>query len=320
MLGVLSSLTTVFLQITSFEIIIVVALLTSVSFGLGLPVVMALFAEGTRPENRGRTSAVVLLSFSFATIALKLALTENIVINALVLASWRATGFIAFLLLRQHKKIDAEKSSSFVQILKTRQFFLYLVPWAIFSLVNYLAWSINMEFLGEDFIHFLTSIENIIAGIFALIAGFVSDIFGRKRLLMAGFVIFGLGYAVLGVFPLNIYSWYLYTVMDGVAWGIIYIIFLFTIWGDLAEGKPSEKHYALGLLPSSLSSFLHLTVGSFVATAVSPYAIFSFAAFFLFLAVLPLMYAPETLPEKTLKDRELRQYIDKAKKAKEKYA
>jgi hypothetical protein len=46
---------------------------------------------------------------------------------------------------------------------------------------------------------------------------------------------------------------------------------------------------------------------------------FSLASFFLFLAVVPLMYAPETLPEKTLRERELKSYIEKAKKIKEKY-
>jgi hypothetical protein len=40
--------------------------------------------------------------------------------------------------------------------------------------------------------------------------------------------------------------------------------------------------------------------------------IFSFASVFLFLAVLPLIYAPETLPEKTMKDRDLKSYIEKA--------
>jgi hypothetical protein len=35
----------------------------------------------------------------------------------------------------------------------------------------------------------------------------------------------------------------------------------------------------------------------------------------LFLAVLPLVYAPETLPEKHMKERELKNYLDKAKKS-----
>ena len=38
----------------------------------------------------------------------------------------------------------------------------------------------------------------------------------------------------------------------------------------------------------------------------------------LFLAVLPLVYAPETLPEKTMKDRELKKYLEKAQKIVEK--
>jgi hypothetical protein len=36
------------------------------------------------------------------------------------------------------------------------------------------------------------------------------------------------------------------------------------------------------------------------------------------LAVLPLMYAPETLPEKRIRERELKQYIEKAKRIREK--
>ena len=43
-----------------------------------------------------------------------------------------------------------------------------------------------------------------------------------------------------------------------------------------------------------------------------PTTIFSFASVFLFLAVLPLIYAPETLPEKNMKERELKTYIKKA--------
>ena len=41
---------------------------------------------------------------------------------------------------------------------------------------------------------------------------------------------------------------------------------------------------------------------------------FSFAAFFLFAATLPLFYAPETLPEKIMKDHDLKSYIENAKK------
>jgi hypothetical protein len=75
----------------------------------------------------------------------------------------------------------------------------------------------------------------------------------------------------------------------------------------------------LGGLPYLLAGFLPILIRLY-AGAISPTAAFSFASFFLFLAVIPLMYARETLPEKKIRERELKNYIEKAKKAKEKYA
>jgi hypothetical protein len=60
-------------------------------------------------------------------------------------------------------------------------------------------------------------------------------------------------------------------------------------------------------------------IGRDLAKSISVLAVFPLTCLFLFLAVLPLIYAPETLPEKELKERELKQYIGKAKKIKEKY-
>ncbi len=306
-------------QITAFHSILAAAFLSSVTFGIGLPTCLALFAENTSPDRRGRMSAAVLLITFLATIGLRLALTENTIMNSAVLLLWRLMSLMAIPFVKP-RLVDASHSNSFVSILTSRSFYLYLVPWGVFSLVNYFAWSISMSVLGNELSQVATMVESILVGIFAVVAGFASDIFGRKRVLMIGFVSFGLGYALLGVAPSSVLSWYFYTVVDGIALGAFYVVFMFTIWGDLADERPCEKYYAIGILPYSLSSFLHLTVGSAVAEAISPYAIFSFAAFFLFLAVVPLMYAPETLPEKTLKDRDLKIYVRKAMQKREKYA
>ena len=64
---------------------------------------------------------------------------------------------------------------------------------------------------------------------------------------------------------------------------------------------------------------MRLSVSTYVGD-VSKAAVFSFASFFLFLAVLPLMYAPETLPEKNIRDRELKIYVEKAQQIREKYS
>ena len=67
-------------------------------------------------------------------------------------------------------------------------------------------------------------------------------------------------------------------------------------------------------------------ISSYISVVVAPYvevisisAAFSLASFFLFLAVLPLMYAPETLPEKKIELRRLRKYVEGARKVKEKH-
>jgi Sec-independent protein translocase protein TatA len=123
----------------------------------------------------------------------------------------------------------------------------------------------------------------------------------------------GLSYSILGFFN-DTPAWYVHIVMNGISWGILYVLFVVTIWGDLSHGAPSDKFYALGVSPFFISKMLQLTIDSQMVAAIPITAIFSFTALFLFLAVLPLIYAPETLPEKTMKDRELKGYIEKAKK------
>ncbi len=157
--------------------------------------------------------------------------------------------------------------------------------------------------------------EYVITAIFAVISGFIADKIGRKRLAIIGFIMLGIGYAVNGLFSgSNIFlTSIIYIVADGIAWGIFYVLFIFTIWGDLANEKAADKIYFLGVLPYVSSYFMQLLLHPYLA-GIQKEMIFSFASVFLFLAVLPLIYAPETLPEKIMKDRDLRSYIEKAKK------
>jgi len=318
--GTISSIAPIFMDTTAIDGILAVSALFSVSLGLGLPVCMAEFADYTVVENRARFGGITLLFVMGLGAFAVSSLTENIMTNLLFLACWRGLGLIAFFFTSSEKRnVRKGDSITFMSILKEYSFVLYAVPWTMFSLVNFLGASMNAEIHGEEFIFLSTIIGNVLAGVFAIVGGFLSDIIGRKRITIVGFIMLGVGYAVLGIYPLSSFCWYFYTVIDGIAWGMLFVIFITTIWGDLAYGKPSEKYYALGSLPYLLSSFLNLTLGPFVANTISPYAIFSFASFFLFLAVIPLMFAPETLPEKKIKERELKKYIEKAKKTKEKY-
>lgn len=101
--------------------------------------------------------------------------------------------------------------------------------------------------------------------------------------------------------------------------GIPSSAFILTLWSDLSYSSASDRYYALGVLPFFASRFLELTIGPYILENIKGSALFSFTAFFLFLAVLPLVYAPETLPEKITQKRQLESYVDKAKKEAEKY-
>ncbi|TET27560.1 MAG: hypothetical protein E3J73_02385 [Candidatus Bathyarchaeum sp.] len=157
-----------------------------------------------------------------------------------------------------------------------------------------------------------------IGGFVALMGGWFADSVGRKQVVIFGFIMLGIGYAVLGLFPSIILSWYLYIILDGVAWGIFSLMFYLVIWADLAGNRIKEKYYLIGILPFIISSYIQ-TLFTPYAKLIDISAAFSLASFFLFLAVFPILLAPETLPEKKIELKRLRKYVEKAKKVKEKH-
>jgi len=224
--GVFTSFTLVILKNPTTFYITFTLSLVGASFGLGLPEFMALFADTTKDENRARLSSVILLLIFALILAFGLLMSANILLDALILAIWRLSGLIGIPLFEDSlKHKETRRKPSTVSPLKNRAVLLYLIPWYTFSLVNYLSWSICSRIYGEDFISSSVLLSGIISGIFAIIAGFLADSIGRKRTLIAGFISFGIGYAVLGINPFSIQAWYLYTVLDGISWGILGVIF-----------------------------------------------------------------------------------------------
>jgi len=301
---------------------VVITFLFIATWSFGVPASMAYFAESTSIENRARIGGLIL-SFSLILGALSKFLLANkqLVINSLYLVFLRAFSFTCFLFKQPHPNNNdkVRNSYTFSTLIKEKSLILYLIPWTLFILINELFAPIASTIQSKELVSLTTLLSTILAGVFSVVGGFFADIFGRKPTTIIGFILLGLGYAFLGIFPLSLLSWYFYTVVDGVAWGMLFAIFLITLWGDLAAEKSSDKYYAIGLMPLIISKLLSLTMSQGIVSVISVNAIFSFAAFFLFLAVFPLMYASETLPEKVIKRRELRKYVEKAKRIREKY-
>jgi MFS family permease len=321
LLGVVSPLALLTINFAAITAVLLTSILFGVSLGLGMPNCMEYFKRLTNTENRGRYGGLIMLVSELGLASLAMIGKASIEIGVLILIVWRLFGLIFLILPEYQKKNDErDRSVTYRSVISQRPFVLYLIPWIMFSLVNYLSIPVQSAILGESEIEYLIIIDNALTGAFAIIGGFMADYFGRKPTAIAGFVMLGFGFSVLGLYPTESASWYFYTVVDGVAWGFLYIIFVISVWGDLSYDAPSDKYYAIGVLPYFVSKFLQLVMGNVVSSNISPYALFSFTAFFLFIAILPLVYAPETLSEKHMKERELKSYIEKAKKAKEKYA
>jgi hypothetical protein len=291
-----------------------------VSVGIGLPSCLAYFADTTVVESRGTCGGITWGAAGIGILALASLLGQfDLYTTFLVLATWRALGLGVFSLMAMRAgKIQRPRNpASYDSILHKRDVMLYLTPWIMLSLVNFTETPILEKVFG-DFYFLVGFIEFALIGIFALVGGILADFVGRKRVIITGFVMLGIGYAVLGLFSGMPISWYLYTTCDGIAWGMFSSVFLITLWGDLAADREKEKYYVLGGLPFLLAGFLAIIIEPYVDFIGSATA-FSLASFFLFLAVLPLMYAPETLPEKEIRDRELKDYMERAKKVKERY-
>lgn len=139
------------------------------------------------------------------------------------------------------------------------------------------------------------------------------DFKGRRWVILIGFVALGLGHAALGFFPFIWVSQAFHIVVDSIAWGIFTVAFGFIIWGDIANHQRGEKFYGLGSVPISLALGLSVLASPWLGT-LDPSKAFPFASFFLFLAVIPIFFAPELLPEKVVKKREFRKYMEEAKK------
>jgi MFS family permease len=320
-LGTISSFLLTSFWIMAIPYVSVVYVLLGISFGIGMPSSLAFLADYTRVENRGRISSLIFFAVNLGALPLAILFTEfNLITNSIILTVWRGLGLLVFILLKPQEKktVETDLKVSFSSILNNRSMILYLLPWIMFSLIDSLEKALLGDFVGPNFLHTILTVEPVIASLFILIGGFLADRIGRKRVVTSGFVLLGIAYASVGLAPTMQLAWYFYIAMDGIATGALWIIFLLIIWGDLSESGVREKYYAIGCVPYLARNIISVMLVPFFAK-VQASAAFSLASFFLFLAVLPLMYAPETLSQKKIELRQLKGYIEQAKKAREKH-
>ncbi len=321
LIGIIASTLMVTLETFNMTYILLVSFLSGFSLGLGFPSCLAYFGDHTTIENRGLLAGITFFASGLCILFIGLIVSfSTLVAGALILAAWRGIGLLLFLIARSKQDYRKEKPIEvpYRAVLFDRSFLLYFVPWTMFCVVNFLGVPIEINLFGEDLGSLMPIAEYGIGGFIALIGGWFADTIGRKRIIIIGFIMLGIGFAMLGLFPGDTLFWYLYIIVDGVAWGIFSLMFYLVIWSDLAGNRTKEKYYMLGVLPFLIASYIQILFTP-LAKSVEYSSAFSLASFFLFMAVLPLLYAPETMPEKNIEIKRLRKFADDARKAKEKY-
>ena len=318
----LSGIMASFLLFTLFSVPFIAQLLITiflgVSLGIGMPFLLSFFAKSTVIENRGKIGGLVFFATIVSASLFKMILSslgQNLAI--LALAGWRGWSFLALYFAPRHvsKEEHRDRLQQSLVRLNGRTLFLYFVAWFMFAFVD--GFGSNIVLLhGSGFLVSFKSIELVMISISALVGGALADRIGRKRVIIYGFVSLGVAYAFLGMAPDMWFSWLFYFIVDGLAVGSLWVLFTIVIWGEISE-RHIEKCYAFGEAPYFLAGIISMILTPVLL--IPKTSAFSLAAFFLFLAVIPLMFAPETLPEKLIRRRELRSYIEKAKKIYKKY-
>jgi MFS family permease len=305
LMGIAASVAPLLISSFTWITCVIISIFLGGSFGLGIPSCLSYFVDVTQVENRGRISGIMLFSANMAAPILAIAFSGlDLTTSLWVFAGWRLLGLIVLFLQPAERNSSPERKlgDSFSGIFKDKTFGFYLLAWIMFCLVDSIGGPIVIDSLG-DVSESMAIISPIIAGITTLTAGIMADWIGRKRIVLYGFVSLGIAYAIIGITA-----------------GLLFVIFLLILWGDMSQSGFREMYYAIGVSPLFLTQIIGVAYYEhLINIQENSNVLFSLAAFFLFLAVLPLLYAPETLPEKKIELRRLRKFVDNAKKEKEKY-
>ena len=311
--------------VTSLPAAMLFILFIGSSLGLGMPSCFSYFADSVSNEKRGKFGGIIFLltSLTIPMISFPIAFLDlNLNSIVVLFATWRAWSILFLLLFPRKQHIDMLNSHerSLPSVLSDRNFRLYFAAWLMFALVDSFA-SRLLEDLIKQIPLAIRMIEPAIAGISALAAGIISDWIGRKRIVIFGFVSIGIAYAILGIshdvmgqIPLQVFTFYF--IVDGFAIGLLWVLFTIVLWGDLSKTS-TEKFYAVGETPFFLTHIIVILSASTLPSSPESIPIFSLAAFFLFISVIPLLYATETLSMKKIQERQLKIYTREALRLKQ---
>jgi MFS family permease len=307
--GLLSMLSLVFFGGLAFALIVSVFL--GVSFGLGLPTSMAWVANSVAIDKRGRVAGItILITFimAFITLGLYRVIGGGIITLVVLAAVIRSVSCLGF--IKTENPIDTKKAKTDFSKSQLREFSFYIIPWLIFTISSGLAWNLVPDLPEYTFyINLGYVVRFILIAFFGFVWGIVADRKGRKGPVVIGLVLLGISYFLLG-FVESPYSVLAYLSLAGVAWGSFFTMYLI-IPGDLSIPVEREKFYAIGTILPIVILFSLGMIPENLSVFFSENAFSQILSLLLFLSIIPIIRAKETLPKQEMRRRELEDYTDK---------
>jgi len=297
--SIITSILTILLLFTPSIILrLIVIFVAVVFFSIGQLAFFTYFWSLTISEERGRVGGLGgFFSLPFSHIVILM--TETFDFSGTVMVSAILNlGTLAIKLLRPEKKafLTAKKDEKGCNPEK-RTILLYSVPWALFSVINAtLARNISIHvFQQVPFSYYLfICVLQLVASVFgALGGGIIADFFGRRSSLVLGLTLYGTGSALVGLTENYEILCFVY-VANGLNWGILLTLYLFVVWGDLANKESCAKRYSIGLI----IYYLAMGVGNLFSHQIFQISLTTsslVSCLLIFLSNIPLIFAPELL-------------------------
>ncbi len=293
------------------ELAPLVGALLGLSFGIGFPSCWAALADCTVVEERGRVSGMaILMTFVLVIVATLAKPLIGLVLAGVIL---RSLGFLT--LAVDPCKRQEGRNIPWGSILGHGSFALYLLPWIMFNVANGLVsfvrsglplpqspeWS-TANSLGNT-LHYVGT------GVFALISGIAADRVGRKQPIIIGLIMLGVSYVFLGL-ATSSSSWLIFLTTSGFAWGLIMVVYI-AIPGDIAGSGAKERFYALGAIIPLILYMSFSSISESLGISAPVTIVSSILSIILFVSVVPVFRASETLPENKLRARKLKEHVER---------
>lgn len=322
-LAIISTASILLVQGTSF--ILLTSIILGISLGLGYPVSAILILSKSIDDERGKISGfIILLTFILIVsgIILITIFEENLFLLIILLMVIRSISYVA--LRTKDKEIlnrmsgKDQRNLSWSSVLRIREFKLYMFPWIMFNVASGLASFVTLGLSDlpnyAPYISLATPIRYAATAFFGIVVGILADRIGRKKPIIVSLIALGFSFSFLAFVP-SPETVFIYLTISGAAWGMLMVLYL-ALLGDLSRMYKSsgEKLYALGsFIPLIIYMFLppipqmlNITLPATILPAI--------LSMIMFVSIMPVYNAADTLAESTKKSRKMKDYTEKVGK------